>query len=59
MFVDSIVMVIVVIVIVVVCVVKDSEVFVRVGYCFNKGEIISDSDECLLFVGWNIMLIEN
>lgn len=44
---------------VVVCVAKDSEVLVRAGYCFNKGEIISDSDERSSFAGWNIMLTEN
>lgn len=59
MLADSTVTATVVTATVVVCVAKDSEVLVRAGYCFNKGEIISDSDERSSFAGWNIMLTEN
>lgn len=33
---------------------KDSEVLVRTGSRFNKGDIISDSDGHSSFAGWNI-----
>lgn len=59
MLADSTVTATVVTATVVVCVAKDSEVLVRAVYCFNKGEIISDSDERSSFAGWNIMLTEN
>lgn len=39
----------------VVYVTKDSEVLVRTGSRFNKGDIISDSDGSSSFAGWNIM----
>lgn len=39
----------------VVYVAKDSEVLVRTGSRFNKGDIISDSDGRSSFAGWNIM----